>query len=385
MPQPHKNPDYNLLMLSGDSSVACGIDGAFYQMLGHFSQYWKRIDILTPTAPDAHEQTIHGNVFVHPSTKHRALQALFIKQKGESLFAERDYHLLTSHDFGFFYNGIGAYWLLRDKHIPLVSEIHHIEGYPIASSIREKLWRFAAQYYIPFIAKQGAQFRVVNNTVAHDLLNFGVSSDKIHMLYSLYLDLDLYQAQDVEKVYDVLFVGRLAQNKGIMLLLEAIRQVKQVYPSITLAIRGTGKLKPQIDNFIQQNDLDNNVVFLPRVDSTNQMPELYSKAKILVCASTVEGNPRVTIEAMACGTPVISTRVGIMPDIIEHGENGLLVDWSASEIAEAIQHLLDDTARYEKIAHAGQASVQRFTVDDTIRDYAQAYHEIIQQYKKRPT
>lgn len=380
----HENSDYNLLMLSGDSSVACGIDGAFYQMLGRFSQYWKRIDILTPSAPDAREQTIHGNVFIHPSTRHRALQPLFIKQKGEMLLAERDYHLVTSHDFGFFYNGIGAYWLLRGKNIPLVSEIHHIEGYPIASSTREKLWRFAAQHYIPFIAKQDAHFRVVNNTVAQELEDFGVSPDKIHMLYSLYLDLDLYKPQDVEKVYDVLFVGRLAQNKGIMLLLEAIRQVKQIHPNITLAIRGNGELKAQIDAFIQQNDLKNNVLFLGRVDDTSQMPELYSKAKMLVCASTVEGNPRVTIEAMACGTPVISTRVGIMPDVIQNGENGLLVDWSANDMVDAIQKLLSDTDLYQKITQAGQKSVQVFTADDMIQAYAQAYHALIQHNEKRP-
>ena len=385
MTQTPTNSDYNLLMLSGDSSVACGIDGAFHQMLGHFSQYWKRIDILTPTAPDARVQTIHGNVFVHPAPQHRLLQPLFIKQKGEELLAERDYHLVTSHDFGFFYNGMGAYWLLRNKDIPLISEIHHIEGYPIATTTREKLWRWTAEHYIPFIAKHGAHFRVVNKTVAQDLLNFGVSSDKIHMLYSLYLDLDLYQAQYIDKEYDVLFVGRLAQNKGIMLLLEAIRQVKQVYPDITLAIRGTGGLKPQIDDFVQQNNLGNNVIFLARVDDTRQMPLLYNKAKMLVCASTVEGNPRVTIEAMACGTPVISTRVGIMPDVIEHGENGLLVDWSASEIADAIQQLLDDKNLYAKIVQAGLESVQRFAVNNTIEAYAQAYHEIIKQNQKRPT
>src|SRR5690606_19365350 len=112
---------YNLLMLSGDSSIARGIDGAFHQMLGRFSQYWNRIDILTPTAPDATERIIHDNVFVHPAPHHRLLQALFIKQKGEALFKERAYHLIVSHDFGFFYNGIGAYWLLRDKKVPLVS------------------------------------------------------------------------------------------------------------------------------------------------------------------------------------------------------------------------------------------------------------------------
>lgn len=365
-------------MFSGDSSVARGIDGAFYQMLARFSNYWQRIDILTPTAPDAQSRTIHDNVYIHPAPNHRLLQPRFIKQKGEELLSQRQYHLITSHDFGFFYNGIGAWWLLQNKNIPLLSEIHHIEGYPIAISLREKLWRFAAQQYIPFMAKRGAYFRVVNNDVAQQLQKLGVSPKKILLLYSLYLDFDIYQAQATEKQYDVLFVGRLASNKGILLLLDAIAQVAQTNPGVKLAIRGEGALKSIIQQKITEMSIENNVIFLPRVADTHEMAKLYSSAKMLVCASTVEGNPRVTIEAMACAVPVISTPVGIMPAVIIDGENGFLVDWKAEEIANAIRRLLDDSAFYEKIAQASHQSVQKFEAEKIVRDYALGYHRIIE-------
>lgn len=377
-------PQYNLLMLSGDSSVAQGEDGAFFQMLARFSQYWQRIDILTPTAPDAQARIIHENVYIHPSPLHRLMQPLFIKHKGEQLLKERQYYLITSHDFGFFYNGIGATWLLSGKDISLVSEIHHIEGYPIATSLRERLWRLAARQYLPFIARKGAYFRVVNSDVAQQLETLGVTPERIRKLYSIYLDLDIYQPQKTEKRYDVLFIARLATNKGIMLLLDAIRLITKKYPKIILAIRGDGILKPQIEHYITSHHLEENIIFLPRVRDS-AMPELYNQAKMLVCASTVEGNPRVTIEAMACGTPVISTRVGIMPEVIRHGENGLLVDWDASEIAKAIQQLLDDNNLYRRISEAGQKSVQQFDADKTIHAYAKAYHDIIEQNQKHPT
>ncbi|MEO1288475.1 MAG: glycosyltransferase family 4 protein [Chloroflexota bacterium] len=369
---------YNLLMLSGDSSIARGIDGAFYRMLARFSEYWRRVDILTPTAGDAQSCVIHDNVYVHPAPQHRLLQALFIKQQGQKLFSEREYHLIISHDFGFFYNGIGASWLLRQHDIPLVSEIHHIEGYPIATTQREKLWRWAAQVYIPFIAKQGAYFRVVNQQVADQLHDMGVPSEQIRLLYSLYLDLDLYRPLNLEKQYDVLFVGRLASNKGIMLLMEVIKIVKQTHPNIILAIRGEGDLKAQIEDFITQHSLELNVQFLPRVTDSSDMPRLYNQARMLVCASTVEGNPRVTIEAMACGTPIISTCVGIMPEVIQNSENGLLVDWDSDTIANAIKQLLDNERLYQTIADAGQKTVQQFDANSTIRDYALAYHQIIE-------
>jgi glycosyltransferase involved in cell wall biosynthesis len=369
--------NYNLLMLSGDNSIARGHDSAFYRLLERFSQYWQRIDILTPAAPDATTRTLFGNVYVHPAPYHRALQPLFIKRKGEALLAERPYHLVTSHDFGFFYNGIGAWWLLRGKNISLVSEVHHIEGYPLAITQRERLWRVATQAYFPFMGKRATAFRVVNQDVAQALQTMGVPQSKIRLLYSLYLDFDVYRPMDTTKIYDVLFVGRLASNKGILLILDAIAQVAQTHPQVRLAIRGSGELETAVRAKIASAGIEANVVFLPRVENTDDMAQLYQQARMLVCASTVEGNPRVTIEAMACAIPVISTRVGIMPEVIQHGANGFLFNRDASELAQVIRLLLDNAALRETIGAAGQQAVQRFAADTVIRDYALAYHVLI--------
>jgi glycosyltransferase involved in cell wall biosynthesis len=372
-------PCYNLLMLSGDNSIARGHDTAFYRLLQRFAPYWQRIDILTPYAPDATPHLIHGNIHVHPAPYHRARQPFFIKRTGESLLAERPYHLVASHDFGFFYNGIGAYWLLCGKSIPLVSEVHHIEGYPIVVNLRERLWRLAAVGYFRFMGKRATAFRVVNADVRNILQTMGVPASKIHLLYSLYMDFDIYKPMDNPvKQYDVLFVGRLASNKGILLLLDAITQVAQTHPAVTLAIRGEGALRDMIEQRIAEVGLQQNVIFLPRVVNTDDMAYLYQQAKMLVCASTVEGNPRVTIEAMACAVPVLSTPVGIMPEVIRDGENGYLFQWDAGELAQKIRLLLDDTNLRAAIGEAGRQAVQRFDVATIVRDYALAYHTIIE-------
>jgi len=125
--------------------------------------------------------------------------------------------------------------------------------------------------------------------------------------------------------------------------------------------------------------LRENVSFLPRI-ADSDMPDLYRSARMLVCASTVEGNPRVTAEAMACGVPVISTRVGIMPELIEDGENGFLVGWDSGDIAHAIATVLENPQEAERVARAGRASVLPYSADDTIRAYAEAYHAIIDNY-----
>ncbi|MDQ7035045.1 MAG: glycosyltransferase family 4 protein [Anaerolineae bacterium] len=371
-------PTHNLLMLSGDNSIARGLDTAFNRLLGRFSRYWQRIDILTPHAPDATSRTLHENVTVHPAPYHRALQPLFIKRKGEALLSQRPYHLVTSHDFGFFYNGIGAWWLLHNKPIPLISEVHHIEGTPFAVNNRERLWRTAAKRYFRVMGQRAAAFRVVNASVGQTLATMGVPQSKIHMLYSLYMDFDIYKPQAIaDKRYDVLFVGRLASNKGILLLLDAITQVVQSHPTVTLAIRGDGDLRDTLQRQIAESGIEKNVLFLPRVAKTDDMAKVYQQAKMLVCASTVEGNPRVTIEAMACAIPVISTPVGIMPQVIDDGENGYLFNWDAAELAQKIRLLLDDDSLRATIGEAGQQAVQHFDAETVIRDYAEAYYAII--------
>lgn len=368
----------NLLMLSGDSSIAHRSDGAFYEMLRRFAPYWSRIDILTPQAAGATSRVIHEHVYVHPSPWHRALQPLFIRQKGAQLLRERPYALVTSHDFGFFYNSIGALMLLRGKNTPIVSEIHHVEGYPTATTLREKLWRFTAMRYLPWLSQHVAGFRVVNRREVPELLTqLGVPASKIHVLSSLYLDLEMYRPMtDVPKTYDVLFVGRLAANKGVDVLFQAFARLTQAHPDATLALRGDGPLKASLIAQAEVLGIARNLHFVPRQTDNEGMVRLYNSARMLVCASTVEGNPRVTAEAMACGTPVISTPVGIMPELIRDGENGFLVAREAEAMANAMRRLLDDAAFATKIGMAGREAVLPYDANVTIKAYAEGLQRI---------
>ncbi len=370
-------------MFSGDSSIARGHTGAFAAMLQRFARHWSRLDILTPAAPGATARTLYGNVYVQPSPWHRAWQPLFIRQAGGRLLAQRPYDLVVSHDFGFFYNGLGAWWLLRGRDVPLVSEIHHIEGYPLALTWREKAWRAAAGWYLPWAAGHVAAFRVVNRQEVPPLLHrLGIPPARIHVLSSLYLDLDVFQPAPAQPQYEVLFVGRLAANKGIDLLLEAFRRVVAQHPAARLAIRGEGDMEGWLRQFGTRHGLQQHLIRLPRVADAAGMAAVYRAARLLVCASTVEGNPRVTLEAMACGVPVLSTRVGIMPEIIRDGENGFLFDRDPAELAAKISRLLTDDALHERIGQAGRQAALPFEAEKVIAAYADGYKAIIAAHRR---
>ncbi len=373
----------NLLMISGDATIAQGHQGAFFEMLRRFSRYWGRIDVLTPRAPGASARTLHANVYVHPASGPKLLQPRFIRRVGAALLAERDYALITSHDFGVFYNGIGAAFLSRQTGIPYVSELHHVEGYPRAASPRERLYRLLALLYIRRAKKRVAAFRVVNHVEMPELLRrLGVPDEQILVLPSLYVDFNVFRPlADVPPDYDGLFVGRLAPNKGLPTLMAALARLKVSHPNFLFGIHGRGPMEDFVRQQIAACGLVGNVRLTTRAVPQGDLVRLYNSAAMLVCASTAEGGPRVTVEAMACGVPVVTTPVGMMRELITDGDNGLLFEWDAAALHAQMAKLLDDEALRQQIAARGRESVQEFRADTVIDGYARGYYELIARLK----
>jgi glycosyltransferase involved in cell wall biosynthesis len=367
-----------LLMLSGDIATAQGREGVFFNTLRLLSGYWERIDVLCPKAPGSAPRLVHGNVHVRPSPWHKAFQALFALRAGGRLLEEHRHALIVSHDYGVFSNGVAAMWLSRSHRVPYVSEIHHVEGYPRAASAREELSRRLATTYIRLAGRRAAGIRVVNEVeVPRYLKRIGVPEEKILMLPSLYIDFDVFKPMPGEaKLYDVLFVGRLVANKGILTILEAVAGLRAQGAEVRLCILGEGPLRRRLDERIGRAGLGDRVTIIERVATAADVATLYNRAKMLVCASTGEGGPRVTVEALACGTPVITTPVGIMPELIDDGRNGLIFNWDAGELAQKISLLLADEHLRTHLGEAGRHAVSGFEADVVVDRLASAYQAI---------
>lgn len=371
------NGGHSLLMLSGDRNVGQGREGAFYYTLSGFRHYWRRIDVLCPAAPGASPRQPFENVFVHPAMGGRAQQPLFIQRVGRRLLRERSYGLLVSHDFGLFYNALGAQLLLwtlpAGGRPPLVSEIHHLPGYPRASGPDELVGLLLHQLYVRGVWPRLAALRVVNGAVAAQLLRWGVPAPRVLVLSSFYLDHKTFRPLALPKEWDLLFCARLVPNKAPMLLLEAIARIARSLPRLRCAVVGEGPFRAAMQRRIARLGIEQNVVFLGWLPSARDLAELYNRSRLLICTSYNEGGPRVALEAMACGIPVVSTPVGIMPDVIGHRETGLLADWQPADLADKMADLLADQALAERVGAAGRAAVQRFNYEDELRRYAEAY------------
>jgi len=145
----------------------------------------------------------------------------------------------------------------------------------------------------------------------------------------------------------VLFVGRLSWRKGVNLVVKAFSLVAAQDPSAFLAIAGIGEDRAELEAVVHQLNLDKRVFFLgqvPHLPSPN-LPRLFNCADVLVVASLQESLALVITEALACGTPVVSTRVGIAPTVVRNGITGYLVESrEPREIADRILQVIRDGA-----------------------------------------
>jgi glycosyltransferase involved in cell wall biosynthesis len=126
------------------------------------------------------------------------------------------------------------------------------------------------------------------------------------------------------------YVGRFSQEKGILNFLEAIPLTLKMRDDVRFLIVGDGQLRARAETYIQQANLSSKVKFLSWVPH-DELPSYLNEMKLLVIPSYSEGGPLIAIEAIACGTPVLSTTVGIIPDIITDGKTGFILEDNSPE------------------------------------------------------
>lgn len=155
----------------------------------------------------------------------------------------------------------------------------------------------------------------------------------------------------------LVFLGRLTQEKGVFDLFEAIARVKGRYPDLLVRMGGEGNLD-EIAPVLARLGIADNIRLEGWVDGARKHA-LLSQATAFVLPSYVEGLPMGVMEAMACGLAVIATRVGGIPDMVEHDVNGILVSpGRPEELAAQIERLISDAALRHRLAMAGRRTIE---------------------------
>ena len=220
--------------------------------------------------------------------------------------------------------------------------------------------------------------------VAH---NFKIAPEKIQILPNgvdaKIFDPDRMQANNTRKKLGlegkdvILFSGRLTGQKGVSHLLRALQLVKKNMSNFVLLLAGDGPQEQMLRELSSRLGIQQDVVFLGKI-SHKDMPDLYSVADIFVLPSLSESFPNVMLEAMAMRKPIIITKVGVVPEILDSYKTAILVEpASPVELADAIIELETDKGLASKIGQEARALVcKKFTwervLDQTMRMYEAA-------------
>lgn len=194
--------------------------------------------------------------------------------------------------------------------------------------------------------------------------------------------IELQQFHEIKNNYNLLFVGRLEKMKGVEFLIQAISFIIKVFPQTTLTIVGNGPNKTDLINLTKKIQLEEYIQFIGWVENKD-LDTYYEKASIVVVPSTsTEGFGIVILEAMSVGRPVIGTNVGGIPEIIDDGVNGYLVEpENPEQIAEKVIKLFLEEDSLKDFGRKARKKAEEFNIEKYVDDLEKVYEEIMSKYK----
>jgi starch synthase len=293
--------------------------------------------------------------------------------------------------------------------IPLVLTTHSLEPHrpwkveQLGTAYNVSTWleRTAYQNADGVIAVSEAMKRDV-----HDL--YGVPEDRIRIIPNG-IDLDEYRSKPDEKLLAsygidpkkpiVLFVGRITRQKGVIHLIKAIKHLHQDTQVVLCAgAPDTKEIGEEMEREVDRarHDSSHPIIWIAQMLPKKDVITLYSHATVFVCPSVYEPFGIINLEAMACGAPVVASKVGGIPEIVVPGETGLLVPFEARgpvdfepkdpekfarDLAGSLNVLLDDPSRRKDMAAKARKRVEdQFSWTQVARRTHNFYEELIRNH-----
>jgi glycogen synthase len=315
--------------------------------------------------------------------------------------AGTDANLVHVHTW---YTHLGGVLLKQNYGIPLVLTVHSLE--PLRPWKREQLgggYDFSLWVERTAIAMADAVIAVSESTKADVLRLFDVDPARVHVIHNG-IDLAEYRERRDEAVLQkygidaaqpfVLFVGRITRQKGIIHLVRALKHLDPGFQVVLCAgAPDTPEIAAEMKSAVEEARRQcPGVVWIEEMLPKDEIIALYSAAEVFVCPSIYEPFGIINLEAMACGTPVVASAVGGIPEVVVPGVTGLLVpvermtqapfepvdaDAFACNLAEAINELMRDEARRRDMGRQARRRVEEvFSWDAIARRTADLYREV---------
>lgn len=304
------------------------------------------------------------------------------------------------------YTHLGGCLVKYLQDVPLVLTTHSLEPHR-PWKVEQLGTAYHASSWVERTAYQNADGVIaVSQSMKADVQGlYGVAADRIRVIHNG-IDLREYRPRRDPAVLEangirenepfILFVGRITRQKGIIHLVNAIRHLKPgVQVVLCAGAPDTPEIAKEMTSAVERARADSRhrIVWIQEMLPKDQVIALYTHAAIFVCPSVYEPFGIINLEAMACETPVVASAVGGIPEVVEHGETGLLVPPEAigpseveprhpgqfsRDLAAAVNVLLDDPDLRETMGKRARARVeQHFSWTSIARQTLEFYQELV--------
>lgn len=287
-----------------------------------------------------------------------------------------------------------GYWIYKYFKIPYVIWAHGNEILYLCNS--SSPWPTALKGL-----KSASKVFAVSRYTAEKVESLGVEGERIKIIhpgcdikkFKIIKNVDMSQllGKNIPNNMKILItVANLVKRKGHDKVIESLPSILEKQTNLIYLIVGEGRDKRYLQDLAIRHNVEDNIIFFGRA-SDEQLVKLYSGADIFVMPSRnrekendVEGFGIVYLEANCCEVPVIGGKSGGIPDAIEHGKSGFLVDpQNTEELSEKILTLLTDESMREQMADYGRKRVvSQFAWEIMGKNVRREIQKVIAQYKK---
>jgi glycosyltransferase involved in cell wall biosynthesis len=236
--------------------------------------------------------------------------------------------------------------------------------------IRQKVYNSLLRNVDVFLAPSKS---VKNNFKNHDVIN-----NKIIVVYD---GIELLKYSEIENTETILFVGRLSQEKGAEYLLRAMPLILKKQPRARCDIVGDGPERERLEQLTDELKINKHVNFFGRVPY-ERIEDSYRRAAVVVIPSICsEAFSLVGVEAMSVGRPVVGTNLGAIPEWLEDGKTGFLVEpGDPEDIADKIIKLLADPKLNKMMGKRARERAEQFTLEEYGVNLEELYEKILKKY-----
>jgi glycosyltransferase involved in cell wall biosynthesis len=280
------------------------------------------------------------------------------------------------HTHGYFASTFGRLAAILIRLPVVITHIH--STYYIYSRRNLIIERFLSQFTDAIVC--------ISQAVKKFVTDFeDIQGNKVHVIYNGVETPDLSEGKLDRVSFNIsgddivaITVASLAPHKGHKVLIDAMKIVSSDCRRLRLLIVGDGPLRNDLLSYTEELQLSSLILF------AGQRTDVYSLLRLsdvfVLPSLEREGLGIALIEAMASGLPVIGTRLGGIPEVIEEGVTGLLcVPGDSIELADAMKKLISDSTLREKMGHAGRKIYEeKFTVEGMIRNIESLYEKLVE-------